>query len=144
MTKEERLEFCKICINRKLDFQKGMLCGITNDFAAFEGKCDDFEEDLKEKEYQLNLKLDAVDNDTISDGVIWNPRDFKKNKSNGALIFAIGLLVTFVTHAFATEIGFYIIAYGAVFTGGFLYLKGVEQEKVFNAHQKGRDPEDTA
>jgi len=110
--------------------------------AEFEGKCPDLLRDEKESERLLNLKLDSVDDDTIHNGVTWDPRNFKKNKEYGIAIFLIGITVTFGTHAYANELGYFIIAYGAVFTGGFLLLKGLEQEKIIKAHEQERDKDE--
>ena len=45
MTREEHLVFCKKCKNRYLDFNKGLLCKLTEKPAAFEGECPSFEND---------------------------------------------------------------------------------------------------
>lgn len=42
MTRQERLKFCKTCQKRKFDFNRGILCSITNDLAAFEDSCPDY------------------------------------------------------------------------------------------------------
>lgn len=57
MTMSERLRYCKVCSNRKMDIQTGIYCGITGQKPAFEGKCESFsvdqEELKKEKARQL-------------------------------------------------------------------------------------------
>ena len=45
MTREEHLNFCKICKSQKFDPKKGVICGLTGKVADFEGTCDSFEED---------------------------------------------------------------------------------------------------
>lgn len=45
MTREQHLTFCKICVNRKNDFEKGILCGLTNQIANFEVECPSFSKD---------------------------------------------------------------------------------------------------
>lgn len=42
MTREERLRYCKVCDNKKHDFQRGLLCQLTDDYATFEDSCPDF------------------------------------------------------------------------------------------------------
>ena len=42
MTREQHLEFCQKCTNRKMDFQKGLVCNLTNELATFENECLDF------------------------------------------------------------------------------------------------------
>jgi hypothetical protein len=45
MTREEHLEFCKKCLNRKFDFNQGIICGLNGKIAAFKNECKDFEQD---------------------------------------------------------------------------------------------------
>ena len=42
MTREERLQFCNLCKNRKMSFQQGLLCKLTDKQADFEGTCPKF------------------------------------------------------------------------------------------------------
>ena len=42
MTREERLRFCNLCKNRKMSFQQGLLCKLTDKQADFEGSCAKF------------------------------------------------------------------------------------------------------
>lgn len=45
-----QLKYCKVCINRKLDFQRGMLCSLTNEHASFDFTCPNFkQEELQQK-----------------------------------------------------------------------------------------------
>ena len=45
MTREQQLQFCKKCENRKMDVQQGLLCGLTGEKATFEQECPDFVRD---------------------------------------------------------------------------------------------------
>ena len=45
MTRDEQLNFCKICKNQKQSFSLGVICKLTNQIADFEGNCESFEED---------------------------------------------------------------------------------------------------
>jgi hypothetical protein len=49
MTREARLLHCELCKKRKLNFERGLLCSLTDDFATFEGSCSDFELDVSAK-----------------------------------------------------------------------------------------------
>ena len=60
MTREERLKFCEICTNRKLDFSQGLLCSLTNKKADFEGKCFHFQLD-KNEQVLLNNKYGSLE-----------------------------------------------------------------------------------
>jgi hypothetical protein len=55
MTREEKLNYCRVCTNRKLDLKEGLICTLTNRPADFEEKCENLAIDkialqkLKEK-----------------------------------------------------------------------------------------------
>lgn len=42
MTREEQVKFCMLCKNRKMDFQQGLLCRLTDKQADFEKSCASF------------------------------------------------------------------------------------------------------
>ncbi|MFD0860857.1 hypothetical protein ACFQ1M_01445 [Sungkyunkwania multivorans] len=46
-TLEERLSLCKVCLNKKVDFNKGLLCGLSLEKPAFTTFCESYEEDTK-------------------------------------------------------------------------------------------------
>lgn len=54
MTRQQHLQFCKICSNRKKDLNLGIICGLTNRIADFENECATFQENavLKQKEVE--------------------------------------------------------------------------------------------
>ena len=52
MTREEQLKSCTICTHRCMDMHKGLLCGLTQNAANFEGECPNFEQDEKEVQKQ--------------------------------------------------------------------------------------------
>ncbi|MBX2965268.1 MAG: hypothetical protein KF845_03915 [Cyclobacteriaceae bacterium] len=45
MTRDEHLEFCRRCLNRKFDSNSGIICSLTGQIAAFEKECCDFKID---------------------------------------------------------------------------------------------------
>ncbi|GGG19647.1 hypothetical protein GCM10011344_20430 [Dokdonia pacifica] len=46
MTQEEKLQYCKVCVHKKMDFQQGLLCGLTNEKPSFDMFCKDYERDV--------------------------------------------------------------------------------------------------
>lgn len=54
MRRERHLEFCGVCKNQQFDPNKGIVCGLTNEIANFEGTCIDYLEDP-----QLKSEYDA-------------------------------------------------------------------------------------
>lgn len=61
MTREEQLVFCEKCTNRKMDMQQGMLCGLTDRKADFQGQCLQFVPDtsIVERHDPLNPEDDV-------------------------------------------------------------------------------------
>lgn len=90
MTQEERLEFCTICKHRELNFEKGLLCGITNQYATFENTCENYDEDLEKRIQKYVRDLDASGHQNASYSL-----DYVKNKNNGVLSFILGLAIIF-------------------------------------------------
>ena len=56
MTREEQLKFCKVCKHRQMDVNQGLLCGLTNAKADFDGTCDTYDEDAVEKQKKKQSK----------------------------------------------------------------------------------------
>ncbi|MGB1031853.1 MAG: toxin-antitoxin system YwqK family antitoxin, partial [Flavobacteriales bacterium] len=50
MTREQRLKFCNKCELRKLDFERGLVCSLTDEFADFEGTCSKFRDESLQHE----------------------------------------------------------------------------------------------
>lgn len=48
MSKEEILEICKTCSNRKLNVHTGLVCSLTDKFGDFVDKCNDYKVDHAE------------------------------------------------------------------------------------------------
>lgn len=134
MTRQEQLQYCTICSMRKLDLKRGLVCSLTNEFAAFVDTCPTFEEDLKEKADQLKRNLAAAGHEKSGASL-----DYKKNKEYGAIIFFVGVAVLLITMAQSATFGGAIIPTGAILFGARKYLKGDEQEKMIS---KQRDFDD--
>lgn len=49
MDRKEQLHFCKQCHNQKFDPRQGIICGLTNKPADFEGTCPDFDQKVMEE-----------------------------------------------------------------------------------------------
>ena len=120
MILEERLEFCKICQNRKVDFKTGLVCSLTNEKPEFEDTCKDFVKDEKEAERVLKLKLGAAGGSSFKaeDGSL-NP---KRNINYGIAITIIGIGVLIL----------YSIVFGILLIIGGVtsFLRGKKQEQI--------------
>ena len=58
MTREEQLQFCRVCRNRQMDYQKGLSCSLTNDIADFDGICPNYDEEAKEVEKEKQVQVE--------------------------------------------------------------------------------------
>ncbi len=125
MTREERLEYCKICTNRKMTMKQGLVCGLTNALADFDGSCKDFNRDDEAEQIEFERKMAATGDYETGD-----PIDYKKNKKVGAIIFVIGSLITLVTHLYIDDLGVAIVTYGTIIYGASQYYRGMQQEKI--------------
>ncbi len=62
MTREQHLQFCQKCTNRKLDLEQGLICSLTNKVADFEEHCENFDRDesVVEKSQDSDLSPQEV------------------------------------------------------------------------------------
>ena len=124
MTLKERLEFCKICQNRHVDLETGLVCSLTNVKPQFENSCGDFFKDEKEAERVLKMKLDAAGNARSQNGSL-NPQ---KNINYGIFLTVVGiLLLIFISLLFGI-----IVTFGGI----SFYIRGKQQEKVLTENKK--------
>lgn len=49
MNRQERLKYCKVCTLQRFDAEKGIICSLTNQEAAFEVSCTMYKEDAELK-----------------------------------------------------------------------------------------------
>ena len=49
MTREERIKVCETCKHCQKDNERGILCGLTNEYADFEDKCHLYEPSNKQQ-----------------------------------------------------------------------------------------------
>jgi antitoxin component YwqK of YwqJK toxin-antitoxin module len=145
MDTKDRLEFCKKCLHRNLDYKHGWVCSLTGNVADFEGTCENFklDESVTKNETnvfsnkEINNELDAsVLNKlrehqdfyyasvggflaTLIGAFIWAVITVKTEHQNGYMAVGIGLLVGFTIQFFGAGID---KKFG--FLGAFLSLLG--------------------
>ena len=124
MNLNERLEFCTICQNRKIDFKTGLRCSLTNEKPEFENNCEKFLKDEKEAERKLKLKLNGAGNSRSQNGSL-NP---KKNINYGIFLTVSGILILLLIS----------LLFGAIitFTGISFFIRGKQQEKILLKNEK--------
>lgn len=128
MTRQEHLQFCKICINQKFDSKQGIVCRLTNAIANFEDTCTTFEEDpiLTEKEKQLAITR------TIAGKEASQGKRFTNYILDSICIlmfsFMFGVVVAFIFPSMLSilETDSRIIDYGLGFILGMIYYSFFE------------------
>ena len=85
MTREQRLKLCEMCAYCKRDIQRGMLCGLTNEYAEFEGDCPQF---VASQYYLAQERAEMAVSDNDTDGGVNLP------------LLAMGIFCLFVFYAF--------------------------------------------
>ncbi|QCW99178.1 RDD family protein [Aggregatimonas sangjinii] len=69
MTRKEQLQSCKICQHQKKDLNRGIICGLTDNLADFEERCETFIENPKlKKRTEEDAILSSVDSKVASQG----------------------------------------------------------------------------
>lgn len=119
MTREDHLEFCSSCLNRKFDSQQGLVCQLTGEIADFEKECPNFSEDI-------STRKEPNDTEPLAGEELQNrisEQGFQKLKLEQNLPFAIfsgiiaGLIGASVWGAITVatnfQIGYMAIAVGA-------------------------------
>lgn len=122
MTTKERLDFCTICENRKVNLKEGLICSLSKEKPNFEIKCDFFSKDKKEAERKLKQKLDAAGNAKSQYGSL----DPKKNISYGIFLMVSGLLIFLFSILFGSII---------LFTGISFLIRGISQKKIIKENE---------
>ena len=55
MTRKEMVKYCSLCLNRKMDEERGLVCGLTGEYGDFDGSCRNFRADEREVEVERYL-----------------------------------------------------------------------------------------
>lgn len=59
MTREEKIKYCSVCKNRKLDLDRGIICSLTGDIALFDTECENLVIDQEEVDRKESKKDEA-------------------------------------------------------------------------------------
>ena len=124
-TREQQLAFCNICTNRKFHKEKGLLCGLSDDYASFQDTCPDFALDGVQEKRSLQLSLRNAGHDGASRSL-----DFKKNKENGLLIGTIGAILFVVCLLYFNGILPLFLSGSVLVYGIRTYNRGMTQQQI--------------
>ncbi len=74
MTREEYIKVCRMCENRKQDYEHGMICSLTGSKADFADKCPSFvldNEVVLQPQVSENFSQSATNDDYYDSGFSW-------------------------------------------------------------------------
>jgi hypothetical protein len=106
MTLDEQLKYCKICLNRKMDSNVGLVCSLTNAKPSFEGTCPTFNLDQPEADRLIALEKAAQESDNSGGGFAPEKAGVKKGVLGGVVMIVIAVVWFFAGLA-ADRIFFY-------------------------------------
>lgn len=127
MTLSERLNYCKICTNRKTDVSTGIVCGLTNEKPTFEDECADFKADEDQIQYYKERQK-ATENED-NEGGFFEPE--KKGLQKGVLGGLGMMLIAVVWFVLGWQAGYIYYYPPILFVIGLVGLiKGIIQGNV--------------
>ena len=92
MTIEERLNYCKICTNRAMDSQTGIVCGLTSAKPEFEDQCPDFNADQDQIEYYKNREQEVEESEDDGGFFGAEKKGLQKGVLGGLAMMAIAVV----------------------------------------------------
>lgn len=162
MTRDQHLEFCNRCTNRKFDGNKGVICAITNEIAAFENSCDNYKEDVNvpqpekpvtiieehtlvaslpenvkailRKQQDPVLGIVGGLSAAILGAIIWAAVTVATNFQIGYMAIGVGLLVGFSVRYFGAGVDQYFGFIGAVLALAGCALGNLLTQVIFAAN----------
>jgi uncharacterized membrane protein len=95
MERSEQLKQCEKCKNKKFSSNKGIICGLTNEPADFEGVCEKFVGETK-NEANPGVKQNVK----ISEQIAYKVKDSvsKTQITGGYIVLALSILALVVLH----------------------------------------------
>jgi hypothetical protein len=121
MNRAQQLQFCKVCKNRKMDFEQGLICSLTEKRADFSIECKDYIEDevVKRLDHEKEVNLEKSDLERKLSPELFEQVKSEQNLTRGVIFgFAAGLFgaIFWAIFTVATkfQIGFMAIAIGAI------------------------------
>ncbi len=127
MTLDERLKYCKICLNRKMDFNVGLVCSLSNAKPTFEVTCPTFSLDQPEADRLIALEKAAKEEENAGGTFAPEQAGIKKGVLGGAIM--IGIAVVWFFGGLAAG---YIFYYPPVLLviGIYALIKGIRDGNV--------------
>jgi hypothetical protein len=127
MTINERLKYCRICENRKMNPAIGLVCGLTNEKPNFETNCPDFKIDQPEADRLVKLERDAKEEEESSGHFAPEKKAIKMGVVGGVIVIAIAIIWFVVGW-----VNGYIYFYPAILLALGIYgiIKGIQKGNI--------------
>ena len=106
MTVEERIKYCKICTNRKMDLAVGLVCSLTNQKPTFELTCPSFNLDQPEADRLIQRERELTQQESSGGGFGLEQKGIKKGVVGGIIMIVVAIVWFFAGLA-ADRIFFY-------------------------------------
>jgi antitoxin component YwqK of YwqJK toxin-antitoxin module len=140
MKREQQVEFCKKCSNRKFEMQQGIICGLTGKLAEFETNCEQFVRD--EQVVGKPVEVQEIKQGDIT--AVLDPASIEKLRAHQDFYYAVvgGLLAmliaailwTVISVSIERQIGYMAIGVGFLVGITIRYFgAGIEQKFGFLA-----------
>ena len=103
MEHSARLQFCKVCKQKKFDLNRGIICSLTDNPPTFENTCPDFTPDEKLIE-KAKIEYDRKANDKRIGGIFDKENTYMKHvRPTLAIIAILALGIIMILHPDAIE-----------------------------------------
>ena len=124
MTIEERLNFCKICSNRSMSAQLGLVCSLTDQKPDFEASCESFSAD-QEEIARYKQRDEQVEAETAETGMF----AMEKKATSKGVIGGIAMMAIAAIWFVLGWIAGYIYFYPPILflIGAYALIKGLAQ-----------------
>lgn len=126
LTREEYLEFCQICTKRSFNMNKGMICSLTQEHAAYdEDNCPDFE--LDELAQEKKAVQDKIRQAEILESQTFGMAKFGIKNQVAAGIVIIALAVIWLLVGLSFNWIFYY-PFFLIIAGVVVLIQGLNEE----------------
>lgn len=129
ITLDAQLRYCKICTNRKMDFNTGLVCSFTMAKPNFDPTCSTFKLDEPEAQRLIALEKAATEEEAgqPGGGFSMESKGIRKGMLGGIVMIVIAVVWFFVGLA-----GGYIFFYPPIlfFIGLYALIKGMADGNV--------------
>lgn len=133
MTLDDRLRYCAICLNRKMNPAIGLVCNLTDQKPAFDPTCPDFKIDQPEADRLVQREREIKEEEEASGTFSPEKKFISMGVLGGGIMIAIAV-VWFVGGLFAGYIFYYPPI--LLIIGLYAVIKGIRDKNVSGKKSK--------